>query len=530
MTRFLRLTLVCALGGGVLLMGCDDDGADGDAGPPVPGEDAGPPGDEDAGPPTGDWVDPTCEDFGDNSAQEDFYDDIAGERLDDDLMFNESAELMDAARMNTFDVDPMFSDIGPTAPSYVPGNAALPVGGTPVFNSNAPADFGDTTATYVGAIDPNPNGTDWTDGWTAFPDSTAVTGPSPGTCSGGDTVMVTGEITDDTTWACPNLYVLQGTVFVTNDATLTINAGVEILGDTAGGEAAALFVTRGAQINAEGTASEPIVFTSGANERATGDWAGVALLGSASTNTGTDCSTAGACEGGTGDFFENNLEGIDATDPRARYGGEDDASSCGTLRYVRIEFAGRELSPDNELNGLTLGGCGSGTTLDYVQVHRGKDDGIEFFGGTASLSHAVISGASDDSLDFDEGWRGNGQFIVIHQFEGLGDRGIESDNLGANEAATPRTEPKLWNVTMIGTQDNSWAVHREGMLGIMGNFLVHNYGSPVDIVANTEDPNNFWPDRLVYRNSVFNDVGTFPAEDLDEAAVCMEAQMQWENR
>ncbi len=351
-----------------------------------------------------------------------------------------------------------------------------------------------------------------------------------GSCSSpSNLVMVTGEIDADTTWECPNLYILQGNVFVTNGATLTITEGVEIVGDTGGSEAAALIVTRGSQIDAQGTAASPIVFTSGANlgARATGDWAGVALLGAAGTNSGTDCNTAGACTGGDGDYFENNIEGIPVTDPRGRYGGTDDASSCGTLRYVRIEFAGRELSPNNELNGLTVGGCGSGTTLDYVQVHRGKDDGIEFFGGTASLSHIVISGASDDSLDFDEGWRGNGQWIVIHQFEGLGDRGIESDNLGSNEAATPRTEVNLWNVTMIGTTDNKWALHREGMLGIMGNFLVHNYGAPVDVRGNTEDPNNYWPARFVYQNSVFNEVGAFAAEDLDEAAVCAEAMSSW---
>lgn len=351
-----------------------------------------------------------------------------------------------------------------------------------------------------------------------------------GSCSDpANLIMVSGEIDTDTTWECPNLYILSGNVFVTNGATLTITEGVEIVGDPGASEAASLIITRGSQIDAQGTAESPIVMTSGANigARATGDWAGLAMLGAAGTNSGTDCNTPGACDGGDGDYFENNIEGISVADPRGRYGGTDDASSCGTLRYVRIEFAGRELSPNNELNGLTLGGCGSGTTLDYVQVHRGKDDGIEFFGGTASLSHIVISGASDDSLDFDEGWRGNGQFIVIHQFEGLGDRGIESDNLGSNEAATPRTEVNLWNVTMIGTEDNAWALHREGMLGVMGNFLVHNYGSPVDIRANTEDPNGFWPDRLSYSNSVFNSVGTFPAEDLDDAGVCMEAMNSW---
>ena len=309
--------------------------------------------------------------------------------------------------------------------------------------------------------------------------------------------------------ACP-LYVLQGTVFVVGDSTLTVEAGTEIIGETGAAEAAALIVTRGSQLVANGTATDPVVFTSGnlPGARVTGDWAGVALLGSATTNDG-ECSggTGAACTGG---FLQDRIEGIDAADPRSLYGGTDDASSCGSLRYVRIEFAGRELSPDNELNGLTLGACGSGTTLSYLQIHRGKDDAIEFFGGTASMDHVLLSGASDDSLDFDEGWRGNGQFIVVHQFAGIGDRGIEADNLGANEAAAPVTQPYLWNVTMVGTEDNQVALFREGMTGIFGNFLATGYGKPIDVVASTVDPNTTWPDDFVMEGSLLSMNGAVP--------------------
>jgi hypothetical protein len=198
-------------------------------------------------------------------------------------------------------------------------------------------------------------------------------------------------------------------------------------------EVAALIVSRGSQLEAVGTAALPIVFTSGnaVGDRITGDWAGVALLGNATLNNGTD--TAGV--------FTDNLEGVDPTDARGIYGGNNDASSCGHLEYVRIEFGGDEFSTDNELNGLTLAGCGSGTTLSHIQVHRGKDDGIEFFGGTAGMDHVVISGASDDSLDWDQGWRGNVQFLVVHQFEGIGDAGFEADNYGSMELATPRSNP-----------------------------------------------------------------------------------------
>lgn len=351
-------------------------------------------------------------------------------------------------------------------------------------------------------------------------------GPNPTADGGGEQcpaeVMVSGEITEDTEWTCP-VYVLSGRVFVVNDSTLTIGAGTTIYGNTTSSEAAALVVTRGSQLIAEGTAEAPIVFTSGNPEgaQATGDWAGVVLLGSATTNDG-ECVNDGdpstdACD--APGYFQDRIEGIESGDDRALYGGTDDASDCGTLRYVRIEYAGRELSPDNELNGLTIGGCGSGTDLSYIQVHRGKDDGIEFFGGTASMHHVIISGASDDSLDFDEGWRGNVQFLVIHQFAGIGDRGFEADNLGALETAEPRTKPTLWNVTMVGTNDHGAMLLREGMQGIMGNFVITGYGSPPDVQGNQADPNESWPHDLVIQHGFFYDNGAFPAEDLDKAGV-----------
>lgn len=335
-------------------------------------------------------------------------------------------------------------------------------------------------------------------------------------------VVISGEIDADTSWECP-AYVLSGRVYVVNGSALTIAPGTTIFGDTAGSEAAALVVTRGSRLVAEGTAEAPIVFTSGNPEgaRASGDWAGVVLLGAATTNDG-NCVGDGepatdACD--APGYLEDRIEGIESGDERALYGGTDDASDCGSLRYVRIEFAGRELSPDNELNGLTVGACGSDTSLSYLQVHRGKDDGIEFFGGTASMDHVVITGASDDSLDFDEGWRGRVQFLVIHQFPGIGDRGIEADNLGADEDAEPRTRPEIWNLTMIGTTENQAMLLREGMQGLFHNAIIHSYGRAPDVVARQADPNASWPSDLVLQNTFFSSVADFPLEDLDENGV-----------
>ncbi len=251
-------------------------------------------------------------------------------------------------------------------------------------------------------------------------------------------VYLSDEITADETWTCEQLVVLEGKTFVTAGATLTIDAGHVVVGDLGG----ALIVTREGRLDAKGQASAPVVFTSalpvGSRER--GDWAGVVLLGDARINV----------PGGS-----NQIEGIDPTDPRGGYGGDDDAHDCGSLRYTRIEFAGSEFSIDNELNGLTVAACGSSTVLDYVQIHRGLDDGIEFFGGTASVRHLVVTGAKDDSIDWDEGWTGGVEYAVVQQYAGSGDSGIEADNLGDDHGALPRSAPSLSNITLLGTDEAS---------------------------------------------------------------------------
>ncbi|MBN1653462.1 MAG: hypothetical protein JXA30_06765 [Deltaproteobacteria bacterium] len=336
-----------------------------------------------------------------------------------------------------------------------------------------------------------------------------------------DEEIIDEDISQDTTWECP-VYLLQGKIYVVDDAVLTIEPGVQVLGDTSGTEEAALIVTRGARLEAIGTADDPIVFSSGNPEgaRSTGDWAGVALLGSASINSGSciedgDTSTADTCE--QPGFIEGRLEGIDVADDRGRFGGSDDESDCGSLKYARIEFAGAELSPDNELNGLTVAGCGDQTELSHIQVHRGKDDGIEFFGGNAGMDHVVISGASDDGLDWDLGWQGEVQFLVIHQFAGTGDNAIEADNLGADEDAQPRSNPTISNVTMIGTPDTRGMLLREGTRGRLRNFIVYGFGSEaVDLAAAEVDLNSEWPGELSIENSFFFDNGDYADESGEE--------------
>lgn len=256
------------------------------------------------------------------------------------------------------------------------------------------------------------------------------TSPDGGTQQS-DLVSVSEDITANTTWETGKTYVLEKPIFV-KGATLTIQEGVTVQGKAG----TALVITNTAKIDAVGTASAPIVMTSSnaAGSRSTGDWGGLVLLGKATTNAGA----------------EQDIEGFTAG-AETRYGGSDDAHDCGTVKYVRIEFAGYELSTDNELNGLTVGACGSQTKLDFVQVHLGKDDGIEFFGGTANLKHALVTQPDDDGIDWDLGWRGKGQFIIVQQNADVGNMAFESDNNSSMNDATPRSKPELYNVTLIGS-------------------------------------------------------------------------------
>lgn len=279
---------------------------------------------------------------------------------------------------------------------------------------------------------------------------------------------VTEDIAVNTTWTSDRVYVLEEAIFVLPDVVLTIQAGTQIIGAV---PEAALVVDNG-RLDVRGTREAPVVFTSPkpAGTRAPGDWAGVALVGDAPVNATTEAS--------------RTLEGIE---PPLVYGGEDPDHNCGTLMYLRIEFAGFTLSVDNELNGLTLAGCGSDTLVDYVQVHKGSDDGIELFGGSANVRHAVITDPADDGLDWDRGWQGRGQFVVIRQIDS-DKSGIEADNNEDGTDRLPRSDPVIFNLTIVGTNDPRFpagatnvssvgATLRRGTAGRIGNAIFSNQGS-----------------------------------------------------
>ncbi|WP_437605322.1 hypothetical protein WMF20_29855 [Sorangium sp. So ce834] len=258
-------------------------------------------------------------------------------------------------------------------------------------------------------------------------------GGSPADCSA--PVAVSGAIDADATWTADKCYLMKGIVFVERGATLTIEPGTTIMGEKV--SLATLVVKPGAKINAKGTADEPIVFTSQGEkgDRAAGDWGGVILLGEAPVNV----------EGG-----KATVEGI--TGKGTEYGGNKPEDNSGVLEYVRIEFSGILLSQDNEVNGLTLAGVGSKTTIDHVMVHHTLDDCFEFFGGTVNAKHLICAQNGDDGIDWDLGYVGKLQFIAVQQDPSVADdtNGFEGDNDADSSANTPVSEPMIYNATLCG--------------------------------------------------------------------------------
>ncbi|MFZ1530285.1 MAG: hypothetical protein WAT19_16135 [Ferruginibacter sp.] len=269
-------------------------------------------------------------------------------------------------------------------------------------------------------------------------DGTTNTPPTGNT----ENTILEGRITSNKTLKADFVYKLRGLVYVTNGAVLTIEAGTKIVGET--GQRGGLIITRNAKISADGTADKPIVFTSEAASPARGDWAGLVILGNAPTNSAFNgTSGVGEIEGGI-----NNSDGL------GLYGGTNPADNSGTLRYVRIEYAGFAFLPDKEINGLTFGGVGNQTVVDHVQVSYANDDSFEWFGGTVNCKHLIAYKGLDDDFDTDNGYAGKVQFAIGFRDSAIADisgsNGFESDNDANGSALNPQTGAVFSNVTLIG--------------------------------------------------------------------------------
>jgi hypothetical protein len=266
-----------------------------------------------------------------------------------------------------------------------------------------------------------------------------------------NTVTLSGKITKDTTLYAKDVNYLSGLVYITNGATLKIEAGAKIQSKFSGNDVGALIITRGAKINAQGTVEKPIVFTSAAVTPQSGDWGGIILCGKAPINT-TYNSIKGLyqVEGGVDDANGNGLAGAgDAAVPTAI-----PADNSGVISYVRIEYAGYAFQPDKEINSLTMAAVGSGTKIDHVQVTYAKDDAFEWFGGTVNCKYLIAYKTQDDDFDTDNGFVGNVQFGIAMRDPNIADistsEAFESDNDAAGDAATPITAPVFSNFTVVG--------------------------------------------------------------------------------
>ena len=309
-------------------------------------------------------------------------------------------------------------------------------------------------------------------------------------------VTVSGNITENTTWSADNEYILDGVVFVTGGADLTIEPGTVIKAED--GEdlnASALVVTREGRIFAEGTRQNPIIFTSvldtglAMGKNNTGLWGGVVILGSAPTNNPSDKAVEGINE---------------IADPisLAQYGGDDPQDTSGVFRYVSIRHTGMNIgsSAGNEIQGLTMGGVGAGTTIEYVESFDSADDGFEWFGGTVNTRYLVSAFVEDDGFDTDEGFRGKNQFwFAIQDTDQAGHMAEQDGSSTDAEDTRPFGYPQIANATYIGT-------------GNYDNIDNTPEGDPEESILLRDNTG------VAYYNSVFADDFKYPflvAEDVE---------------
>ncbi len=328
-----------------------------------------------------------------------------------------------------------------------------------------------------------------------------------------ETITDNGFGTGTVTWTKDKSYVLEGFVFVNDGQVLTIEAGTVIRFRAGQAEnASALIVARGGKIIAEGTPDQPIIFTSedddlqgsvATEER--GLWGGLIILGNAPINI----------DGG-----EGSIEGIPLAEPRGIYGGTNENDNSGLLKYISIRHGGTNIGEGNEINGLTLGGVGNETQIDYVEVISNEDDGVEIFGGTVNLKHMVVSGCGDDLFDYDLGWSGNGQFWLGAQLNLPGDNLIEAGG-GTNPVyGIPNSLPNLFNLTLFGSGNSSnglCATFEKNAGGVVANsiFMNKDKGIALEVTDQEHDSYNQWKKgKLDIQNNVFYQVANSTPESI----------------
>jgi hypothetical protein len=351
-------------------------------------------------------------------------------------------------------------------------------------------------------------------------------------CDGADAIRVTNDISTNTNWTNDNEYCLDGLIFVNDGATLEIQPGTVVRGVlasniTSGDAASSLIVRRGGRIVADGAPGSPIIFTSELDDLSIADdlteedrglWAGIILLGEATTNQPST---------------NNQIEGI-PFDPdtgegdEAQYGGQNDNDDSGILRYVSVRHSGFSITGEegDEIQGITLGGVGNGTTIEYVEIFASADDGIEWFGGTVDVKYAAVAFSFDDAYDYDQGWRGNGQFwLCIAGTDAAGRCGEHDGGDAGGDDAQPFATPVISNATYIGSgqtapaegDGNDWAFRmRDGAGGFYYNSIFTDFPDRAIDIENFAGSGAFdsftqWQEsRLRVENNVFFAFGRGP--------------------
>ena len=401
-------------------------------------------------------------------------------------------------------VDPQLGGISRTNDA---GLDPRPANSTVLTGAEIPNDPFFSEVAYKGAF----GGNNWLAGWTAL-DQYGYLAPQ-GT-AGMETI--TANITTDTYWTADNEYLLDGMIFVTNGANLYIEAGTTVRG-AAGQDldATGLVITRGSKIFAEGSPSNPIIFTAQDDANLTkddvGEWGGIVILGRASTNNAVEATIEGVNE-------------IESDPTLVGYGGTDDMDNSGILRYVSIRHTGINIgsSSGNEIQGLTLGGVGAGTTIEYIESFASGDDGYEWFGGTVNTRYLVSAFNNDDAFDWDQGFRGKGQFWFVIQDSDQAGRSAEMDGAGGDETGTPFAYPVISNATYIGPgvastpsgDPGQMLEFRDNTGGLYTNSIFTDHPGhavrveDVDGVADFDSRARLENDSLNIKNSIFFSFGT----------------------
>ena len=294
-----------------------------------------------------------------------------------------------------------------------------------------------------------------------------------------ETIFLSGTFTEDLELDANNTYKLNGSLIMASGTTLTIPAGMTIEALAAGSDVY-IAISQGAQINANGTADNPIVLTSDASAPQAGDWGGLIILGDAPINSVTGAATA------TSEIASLPYGGTDATD------------NSGIIRYLRVQYSGGSADGQSENNGISFYGVGNGTIVDYIQVYEGKDDGVEFFGGTVNANFVSVVNAQDDSIDWTEGY--SGTITNAHVSHGAEhDKGIEADgyntDIGNNSNPLFWSKPTVTNLTIVGNGSgtgNEAVRLRAGTQGIFSNVLLEGFAEGFDLDgdagANSDNP------------------------------------------